>query len=202
MCCRICPGGRGGWFPSCCPRCFFLPASRSLQSGDDTRCPQGWRALVIAFALLPAKPLFARDFYGRGYQQLAELDEMIPRDGTLLIDRSVGEQILGTGLWFAFDRNSLPVDVSTKRGRQLIAVLVSQLADRGPCYLLKAGSIADTNIAFVGQRIAGEMVLETLFPGIDGRRPPQHAESLVTVVVLRKLTPLRLGLETRPTVRE
>lgn len=158
--------------------------------------------LVIAFALLPAKPLFARDFYGRGYQQLAELDEMIPRDGTLLIDRSVGEQILGTGLWFAFDRNSLPVDVSTKRGRQLIAVLVSQLADRGPCYLLKAGSIADTNIAFVGQRIAGEMVLETLFPGIDGRRPPQHAESLVTVVVLRKLTPLRLGLETRPTVRE
>ncbi len=197
------PWGARRLVPVVLPAVFLLAGVAIAALGRRHPIPAGaaW-ALVIAFALLPAKPLLARDFYGGGYRQLAELDQMIPREGTLLIDRSVGEQIIGTGLWFAFDRNSLPVDVSTRRGRQLIAVVVSQLASRGPCYLLKSGSIADSNIAFVAQRIAGEMVLETLFPRIDDRQPPRSAELLVTTVVLRELRPLRLRPEARRTPSE
>ena len=131
-------------------------------------------ALLAASVLAPARYLWARPYYQGTYRQLAELHARLPeKDAILLIDSRLDRFVLSTPLWLAYERNSLPVYASTRRGRYTIAALVRRLGAKHSLYLLKPTLSPAEPIAGVKETQTDDFTLQVLLPEPSSAAPPR-----------------------------
>ncbi len=145
--------------------------------------------LLAVSVLAPARAMWGRDYYAGTYDQLRELVEALPPDGTLMIDNRLIPMLLGPPLWLTYGRNSLPAIPNTVVGRGTIAGMTRILeeAGKGPVHLLKPTlTPAPEPIPFVRTTHVTDFTLQISLPEQTDGPPPKRLEKYTqSISVLR-----------------
>jgi hypothetical protein len=149
-----------------------------------------WAALALA-ALVPARPIWGHAFFRGAYEQLTEFNALVPKESVLLIDARVAPLVLGTPLWLAHDRESLPVNAMGTDGRKTISGIAFTLHPRHRLFLVKPILAPEEPIPFVRQVKAADYTFQVLLPEQTEVTPPRLRQDYTTSVALYELIPWR-----------
>jgi len=151
-----------------------------------------WLAVLLG-ALIPARGLWGHDLFAGTYEQVEAFDDRIPAGATLLVDDRLVTMQLGTAIWLGRGRDALPVDATSRRGRNTITVATHQLAGRGPVYLLEPAAERKQPILFVNRSRQGEFGFDTVLPEQTTAKPPVERQRFGMLVSIDRLTPMTFG---------
>lgn len=155
--------------------------------------------LALATSLAPASRLWGHPYYAGAWEQLSELAEIIPRDGTLLVESGLDNYVLGAPLWLIWSLNSLPVSVESRRSRNLIAGLTRRFSASGPVYLLAPTAKTEKiKIAFVIRRKLADYTFQFLMPEQLPVEVPSRRLLYAKSVSLFRLSPWKLPARRLP----
>ncbi len=147
---------------------------------------------TVAWQSSPAPFLWGRPFYRGNHAQLREVADMLPAGSVALIDDRLASYILGTALWLIHDRPSVPVVLSSKRGRNAAAWLVRSLGAEHELFLLRPTLTAAAEpLPFVKSELVGSLTLPTLQPRRRGGWP-RHGEHYTKPLSLYRLEKVTL----------
>jgi hypothetical protein len=120
--------------------------------------------LLTLSVVAPARGLWRQELYRGAHDQLAHLHTRLPADAMLLIDRPLASYMLGTGLWLVHDRECIPVDTTSDKGRNAVVSLAFQLGRSRPVFLLQPAEEPPPSLKLVRHRRITTHPFELLFP--------------------------------------
>jgi hypothetical protein len=157
-------------------------------------------ALLTGVAILwgsvsPTIPMFGQSFFAGGYRQLLELEETIPPDALLAIDKELHWTILGPVLWLrGAVANVATVHPSNMdEGAHELTVLTYTARNHpelGPVYYLRPALRNRTTVAGIRAEMVRQLELTTTLPRPTVDQPAPSAHRSHALLTLEKLTPV------------
>ncbi|MEE8310939.1 MAG: hypothetical protein V3R77_01695 [Candidatus Binatia bacterium] len=147
--------------------------------------------LLALSVVAPARGLWRQELYRGAHQQLAHLHAGLPMDAVLLIDRPLASYMLGTGLWLVHDRECIPVDTTSEKGRSAIVSLAFRLGRGRPVYLLQPAAEPPASLKLVGQEPITTHHFELIFPDQPSVESTIGTREYSMAVSIAKLHPYR-----------
>lgn len=148
--------------------------------------------LLALSVVVPAQGLWRVPLYDGAYDGLAAFDAALPEDAALLIDAPLVSYILGSGLWLIHDRECIPVDTTTRAGRDAIPALVKRLGNKHRVLLVQDARMGVPALPFVNSRSTQTHVFEILFPQEPGSRSWVGARVYRPEIAVTELVPVRV----------
>lgn len=174
---------------------FLLPLLLLLACYGAVRISGRSRLLGLACAAALAfhvgsggRPAWGKNLAEGAWQQLAQLDAIIPEGGIILYDRQVSPMMVGPALWLVHDRNGIPVPpMGSVAGRRFLPGLVWNLAGEGPVHFVTRGGASPAPTPFVKMTLVGEMTAATRFLEQKYDQRPEKTERYVMPLAVYRL---------------
>ena len=161
--------------------------------------PGAAAAILLALSVVvPAHGLWRVPLYEGAYDGLAAFDAALPPNAALLIDAPLGSYILGSGLWLIHDRESIPVDTTTRAGRDAIPALVRRLGEKHRVLLVQDARQSVPELPFVKELSTQTHVFEILFPQEPASSRWVGARVYRPEIAVTELMPVRLPRASKP----
>lgn len=137
-----------------------------------------------------SRPLWRRTLVEGSWDTLVQLDAVLPKNGTIFVDREVSSVMAAPALWLARDRNNLTVPApGTAAGHALLPGLVWYYANKGPVYFLTRGAGVPTQTPKVSMKLVARVPVTLPFLEQTYDRRPERIQRFLVPLAVYRLEP-------------
>ena len=140
---------------------------------------------VLAGVAMSGRPVWGQRLFEGAPEQLEEIAKVIPQDGIIAINRTLGSHMIAPALWMLYGRNNVSVYPDTiKEGRNELSALVQETGK--PVYFVTGGIEPPRPIPFVRGSLVGRARLHLpLLETTHDRLPAKTERYLAPIAVYR-----------------
>ncbi|MFN2374997.1 MAG: hypothetical protein ABR538_00545, partial [Candidatus Binatia bacterium] len=183
------PWGARRFVPLLLPLLLLLACYSAVRASRRNRLVGLACAAVLAFHVgAGGRPAWGKNFMEGAWQQLTQLNAIVPEGGTILYDRQISPMMVGPALWLVHDRNGITVPpTGSVAGRRFLPGLVWNLAGQGPVYFVTRGGMDQTRTPHVKMTLIGKTTAATRFLEQNYDSRPEKTELYVMPLAVYRL---------------